>query len=455
MRVVVTGGSGQLGTCLLKRLVADRKVKRIVCIDLKPPCVPSPKIDWQLADVRDPGVERHLDGADVLIHLAFIVVSGAPEEVRRAVNIDGSKRLFKGAAAAGVQTILYASSVASYGLVPGHPKPIVETTPRRQGAQLPYSREKVEVEDFLDGFEARHPQVRIVRLRPGILYGSRIEHGGLADTLRRGRVFDLGPDAVMPVVWDEDVAAAFQLALHNDVRGGFNLVADEPLNAEGLAAAGDYKLINMRFLPPLYRAIHPLLSKYRPNLPDPAWLGEVGADYVFAAGKAQAELGWKPQCKTTADVMKRVSSELPRKLDRRIALFLRMLSFGAKRLRPEDLPEEHRRVKLALHLELTGKEGGDVTLDIDKGMLTIAPGVPRPLDAVITLSTRTFLDLLTGKETLATAQFTGKVRLRGEPAGSMILGTMITRFRRATEVDGLAAWPAQKLSAWFARGAPA
>jgi len=37
----------------------------------------------------------------------------------------------------------------------------------------------------------------------------------------------------------------------------------------------------------------------------------------------------------------------------------------------------------------------------------------------------------------------------------MVLGTMITRFRRATEANGLAAWPAQKLSAWFAKGAPA
>ncbi len=108
---------------------------------------------------------------------------------------------------------------------------------------------------------------------------------------------------------------------------------------------------------------------------------------------------------------------------------------------------------LTLHLELTGQEGGDITLDIDEGMLTVTPGVPRPLDAVISLSTRTFLDLLTGKESMATAQFTGKVKLRGEPTGNMILSTMVTRFRRATEVDGLASWPAQKLSAWFAKGA--
>lgn len=453
MRVVVTGGSGQLGTRILEKLVADRKVKRIVSLDLKPPSVPSPKIEWKTADIRDPGVERHLEGADVLIHLAFIVMSGAPEEARRAINIDGSKRIFKGAAAAGVKTILYASSVASYGLVAGHPNPILDDTPRRHGAQLPYSRDKVEVEDYLDEFEAQNPQVRVVRLRPGILYGARIEHGGLSDSLRRGRVFDMGSDLKAPVVWDADVASAFQLALHKDVRGGFILVADEPLDTQDTAKAGGYKVINTRLIPPIYRVIYPILSKYKPSLPDPAWLGELDANYQFAAGKAQAELGWKPKCKTSEDVIKRVSEEMPRKLDRRVAVFLRMLSFGAKRMRPEDLTEEHRRVKLTLHLELTGRDGGDITLHIEQGVPTITLGVPRPTDATIALSTRTFLNLLTGEENMATAQFTGKVRLRGEPAGNMILATMITRFRRATEAEGLVAWPAQKLSAWFAKGA--
>lgn len=37
MKVVVTGGSGQLGTLVLRRLIALRRVERIVSLDLEPP----------------------------------------------------------------------------------------------------------------------------------------------------------------------------------------------------------------------------------------------------------------------------------------------------------------------------------------------------------------------------------------------------------------------------------
>ncbi len=98
MRIVVTGGSGQLGTLVLERLVTQRQIKKIVSLDLLPPTVPSSRIDWRIADMRDPGLERHLEGADALVHLAFIVSRRASVEKMRAVNVDGSKRLFEAAA---------------------------------------------------------------------------------------------------------------------------------------------------------------------------------------------------------------------------------------------------------------------------------------------------------------------------------------------------------------------
>jgi uncharacterized protein YbjT (DUF2867 family) len=37
MRIAVTGGSGQLGTLVLRRLADDRAVKEIVALDVRPP----------------------------------------------------------------------------------------------------------------------------------------------------------------------------------------------------------------------------------------------------------------------------------------------------------------------------------------------------------------------------------------------------------------------------------
>ncbi|HTO97654.1 MAG TPA: NAD-dependent epimerase/dehydratase family protein, partial [Myxococcales bacterium] len=78
MRVAVTGGSGQLGTLLLRRLADDRRVKEIVALDLRPPLIVSGKLRDVRADVRDPGIGEHLRGCEALIHLAFLVAKRGP-----------------------------------------------------------------------------------------------------------------------------------------------------------------------------------------------------------------------------------------------------------------------------------------------------------------------------------------------------------------------------------------
>ena len=64
MRIVVIGGSGQLGSCVLRRLLADRAVRSVVSLDVRPPRIASGKLDARTADVRDPDLARHFEGAD-------------------------------------------------------------------------------------------------------------------------------------------------------------------------------------------------------------------------------------------------------------------------------------------------------------------------------------------------------------------------------------------------------
>src|SRR4051794_32775839 len=130
MRVAVTGGSGQLGTLVLRRLADDRSVKEIVALDVRPPLVVSGKLRDVRADVRDPKIGEHLRGCDVLVHLAFMVAKRGARELQDEVNVRGSANVFRGAIDAGVRRILYSSSVAAYGVVPTLPVPVTEETPR-------------------------------------------------------------------------------------------------------------------------------------------------------------------------------------------------------------------------------------------------------------------------------------------------------------------------------------
>lgn len=451
MKVVVTGGSGQLGTLVLRRLVASRKVKRIVSLDLQPPAVQSPKLDWKIADVRDPGLDRHLEGASALVHLAFIVTRRATAELMHAVNVEGSQRMFEYAAAQGVGRIVYSSSIAAYGVVPGQPVPIVEETPR-QRSPLRYADNKYEVEQWLDAFEEHHPDLALVRLRPAILIGRRMPHA-LGDAMRRGVMPSFGT-ARLPIVWDEDVADAVLLALMADARGAFNLSADELLDAADLARAGGMRVVRLRTsafggalrLSPVLERLG-VASSF-----DPAWLDAADIEVVVSSERALSELGWKPRCPTAASVMQRYVAEAPRRLDPRIRVFLRMVAAAGRAAPSSQIPPEARRLDLGLHLDITGPSGGDVALEVNRGRPRLARGIPRPPDAVIELSARTFLELLSGRQDLSSAQLSGKVKVRGEPVAGFVLAGMITAFARRRNDTGPGGWTARRLSHWFERG---
>jgi len=107
VRVAVTGGSGQLGTLVLRRLADDRTVKEIVALDLRPPLIVSGKLRDVRADVRDPGIGEHLRGCDAVIHLAFVVAKRGARKEQDDVNVRGSANVFRAALAAGVRRILY------------------------------------------------------------------------------------------------------------------------------------------------------------------------------------------------------------------------------------------------------------------------------------------------------------------------------------------------------------
>src|SRR5439155_15924965 len=105
------------------------------------------------ADVREDGFERHLAGCDALVHLAFLVTQLLPREQFDAVNVGGSANVFHAAAAAGVRHVLYASSVAAYGIVPGHPVPLTEDSARQYQPEFPYPASKYKAEEFRDAYE--------------------------------------------------------------------------------------------------------------------------------------------------------------------------------------------------------------------------------------------------------------------------------------------------------------
>src|SRR5581483_1022532 len=127
-------------------------------------------------------------------------------------------------------------------------------------------------------------------------------------------------------------------------------------------------------------------------------------------------------------------------------VFLRLLQLAG---RYAQVPEEARRIRMALHLELTGPGGGDIALRFNEGRVSVERAAPRPPTATLSMRAATFLDLIAGRQVFATALLTGKVRVEGEAVAGMVLEGIVASFRDRARMPGAAAFPARQLERWF------
>ena len=144
-------------------LQADPQVRRIVGIARRPfdPAAHGwAKMTYREGDVRDPeALEAAFAGADVVVHLAFMITGRAPRATIRAINVEGTLNTFAAAAAAGAQRFVYASSVAAYGFGRDNPIVMTEDWPTRPAEHLFYGQEKAEIEQLLRDAAAMQPPI--------------------------------------------------------------------------------------------------------------------------------------------------------------------------------------------------------------------------------------------------------------------------------------------------------
>ena len=118
MRIVVTGASGNVGTSVVRALGADDRVAEIVGITRRTPAWSPPRTRWESADVARDDLVPLFRGADVVIHLAWLIQPSRDGAELERVNVDGSRRVFEAAAEAGVGALVHASSIGVYRPAP-------------------------------------------------------------------------------------------------------------------------------------------------------------------------------------------------------------------------------------------------------------------------------------------------------------------------------------------------
>lgn len=306
MRVVVVGATGNVGTSLVRALSLDPAVDEILGIARRVPTWELDKVSWVSADVSWSPLERYFRGAGAVVHLAWLIQPSRRVDIIAATNVEGSKRVFDAVGATGVPALIYASSVGAYSPGPKD-RTVDETWPTEGIATSFYSRHKAAVERLLDRFEADHPDTRVVRMRPALIFKReaatdirRLFLGPLAPTrLLRPQLIRLVPDVPgfgVQAVHTEDVAEAYRLAVHNHHRGAFNLAADPVLDSEELARVFGARRVPAP--PKLLRFLADLSWRARLQPTPPGWIDLALGVPLLDTTRARERLGWQPR--TTA-----------------------------------------------------------------------------------------------------------------------------------------------------------
>jgi UDP-glucose 4-epimerase len=303
MRVAVVGATGNVGTSVLDSLAREPAVDSVLGIARRLPELQFRKTEWAEADISSSELMPLLQGADVVIHLAWLIQPGRDRETLRATNVEGSARVFDAVAGAGVTALVYASSVGAYS--PGPKDRRVDEGWPTDGIESSfYARHKAEVERLLDRFERERPSVRVVRMRPALIFkrdaasGIRRLFAGpfLPSPLVRRELIPAVPRTerlCFQAVHSDDVGDAYRRAAVGEVCGAFNIAAEPVLNTEALSRL--LAAHPLRVHPGLLRAGAALSYRLHLQPSEPGWLDMGLAVPLMNTTRARNELGWNPR----------------------------------------------------------------------------------------------------------------------------------------------------------------
>jgi nucleoside-diphosphate-sugar epimerase len=312
LTIAVTGPTGDIGISTVAALEREPNVDRIIGMARRPFDPDSQgwsKTRYQQGDILDrDAVDNLVADADVVIHLAFVIMGSREDSAR--VNLDGTRNVFEacvaGAPDGRPRRLVYSSSVAAYGYHSDNPVPLTEEIPPRGSPEHYYSEQKAACETALAELTGDSP-LEVFILRPCIVAGPHAQ--ALVDALpwnrlpflsTAGRLLPvlkpLVPDPGNPLqlVHHDDVAAAIALAATGSAPpGAYNIAGDGVLSVSDVAAALGGRPVRVPTV--AAEAASALLARL-PAVPSAAeWLHIARTSVVMDTNKAKTQLGWTPQ----------------------------------------------------------------------------------------------------------------------------------------------------------------
>ena len=172
MLAVVTGGTGFLGSHLVHTLLERGAAVRVLLRPGTPPDVLPSGVDTRIGDIRDAAaVHEAVQGADVVYHLAGLVIPYGPRHRYHEINVGGTETAVEACIAARVGRFVYVSTMVVLGIECDR-RGLAEDAPYATSFVSAYEESKVKAEQLVLA-RTRAAGLPTVILRPGMGWGPR------------------------------------------------------------------------------------------------------------------------------------------------------------------------------------------------------------------------------------------------------------------------------------------
>ena len=307
MKAFVTGGTGFIGSRVVKRLRA--RGDDVVVLARSPEKAAGLDAEVVQGDLGDAdAIRRGMEGCQAAFHIAADYRVGMPKSKQESMydsNVRGTERVLDAAADAGVAKIVYVSTVNAFGNTNGQVVDETYTRDEGDGFVSYYDETKYLAHKLAKDRAAAGAPVVIVQ--PGVVYGPGDQAiiGQFIDQASKGKMpAKAFPDMGINAVFVDDVADGIMLAHDKGVPGESYVLGGE-LTTQGelidkAAAIGGKKPPRMTVPPLLLKAMIPVGRFVGPPMGLPPNFREMisAADnvtYLAKDDKARRELGYQPR----------------------------------------------------------------------------------------------------------------------------------------------------------------
>ena len=300
VRIAVTGAAGYIAGSLIRSLVRDSSVERVLATDIREPGSPfGPKAVFVRHDVTEPMddiLSEH--GVNAVVHLAFVLQTGHDRHAARRVNVDGAATVVKSCVEAGVRRLLYLGSTTVYGAHADNPALLTEDSPVRPVAGFQYGEDKADVERLFSRLEAEYRGLSLTVLRVCPVVGPNADNF-IARAFSKPLLVAVGDhDPEMQLLHEDDLVELMRLCLRRDSPGVFNVAGRSTVRWSEMARIMGRRLVRL----PAW-TLYPLTEiawRLRLQRDSPACgLDFIRHPWTADTGKLADELGFEPRHSST------------------------------------------------------------------------------------------------------------------------------------------------------------